>query len=441
MSFQTRPILRTHRAKKDGTYPIAIRLTIARSQIYFSIGQSVTQKDWDEQNMRIRPGAKTTTNTTRLNNYIIKERAKIDDVCLRLLDHNLLNNYAIKDIKKFILWCSNKNDAEINDSISKLKYGQDVELFFNSDNSSNQAEDLFSYLEQKVILYREARRESYAVSHENLIAKLKDFHKKDTLPFREINFSFLNRLEAKHLSQGFTLGGLGVYLRTLKARFNDAIKENVIDSSLYPFKDYKIKAGQPERKALSDAGFKKFQTLKLEKESPRYRARNLFLASFYMRGMNFKDMAYLKVSNITPNFKRLAYRRRKTGKPYNIAIHPKLKAILLEFLGSDFNADDYVFPILTHDDPPQSHRRIIKAKRGTLNNMYGKIGKIIGEKFSFYSARHTYATMSKRRGVPTSAIQEALGHSLEKTTQVYLDSFEDEVIDAYDDMVFSDNEN
>ena len=46
-----------------------------------------------------------------------------------------------------------------------------------------------------------------------------------------------------------------------------------------------------------------------------------------------------------------------------------------------------------------------------------------------YVARHSYATVLKRSGVPTSIICESLGHSSERVTQIYLDSFENEQID------------
>ena len=45
-------------------------------------------------------------------------------------------------------------------------------------------------------------------------------------------------------------------------------------------------------------------------------------------------------------------------------------------------------------------------------------------------ARHSFATVLKRSGVSTSIISESLGHSSEKITQIYLDSFENSQIDA-----------
>ena len=171
------------------------------------------------------------------------------------------------------------------------------------------------------------------------------------------------------------------------------------------------------------------------------RARDLFLASYYLRGMNWMDMALLKVSDLHSDGSRLTYQRQKTGKRYSIAIHPKLLVIITKHIDlKTAQPDDFVFPILTNEVEETDYYDVIKEKRNTLNRTLVTIAKKIGSQsgISFYSARHTYATRSKRKGVPTSAIQDALGHSTEQTTQAYLESFEDRVIDAYDEMLFGD---
>ena len=126
------------------------------------------------------------------------------------------------------------------------------------------------------------------------------------------------------------------------------------------------------------------------------------------------------------------------GKLHNLAIHPKLLTIIEKYISKETaQADDFVFPILSKEIKESDYYTVIKEKRNTLNRSLSRIGKEIGEPdITFYSARHTYATRSKRKGVPTSAISDALGHSTEQTTQTYLESFEDQVIDAYDEMLF-----
>lgn len=46
-----------------------------------------------------------------------------------------------------------------------------------------------------------------------------------------------------------------------------------------------------------------------------------------------------------------------------------------------------------------------------------------------YVARHSFATVLKKSGVNIALISEALGHSDLATTQIYLDSFDNEQID------------
>lgn len=43
--------------------------------------------------------------------------------------------------------------------------------------------------------------------------------------------------------------------------------------------------------------------------------------------------------------------------------------------------------------------------------------------FIFYISRHSWATIAKNEGIPISLISEGLGHTSEKTTQIYLNSF------------------
>ena len=67
----------------------------------------------------------------------------------------------------------------------------------------------------------------------------------------------------------------------------------------------------------------------------------------------------------------------------------------------------------------------------------------IGQRVTSYVARHTWATIAKKSGIPVSVISEGLGHSDEKTTNIYLDSFKDGTVDRANEIVtdlYSDNE-
>lgn len=93
---------------------------------------------------------------------------------------------------------------------------------------------------------------------------------------------------------------------------------------------------------------------------------------------------------------------------------------------------DYIFPILddkVHRTEILKYKLIHKVMR-KVNVALKEISKEVNQEINLttYLARHTYATVLKRSGVNTSIISESLGHSSEKVTQIYLDSFENNQI-------------
>jgi site-specific recombinase XerD len=61
----------------------------------------------------------------------------------------------------------------------------------------------------------------------------------------------------------------------------------------------------------------------------------------------------------------------------------------------------------------------------------------LGGNLTGYVARHSWATIAKDLNVPISVISEGLGHEDIKTTQIYLDSFDDDVVDDANKLVIS----
>ena len=157
-------------------------------------------------------------------------------------------------------------------------------------------------------------------------------------------------------------------------------------------------------------------------------AIDLFSFSYFMGGINFIDMAYLTHDNIMDT--RLVYKRKKTRKLIKLPLLPKAIEIINKYKTEDSH---FLFPILSsfHQTEVQQRNRIHKTI-AKVNRRLKNIGKELGidKKLTTYVARHSHATTLKRAGVSTSLICEALGHSSEKVTQIYLDSFENSQMDA-----------
>lgn len=408
MALTTKVLLNKVRQKADDTYPLTIRVTYNRKVIYIPFGYTLKEKDFDEANQRIKQSSKISDNITRLNNQIQGKVKDVYSTIMALEDDGRIEAMSMKEIKQNIL-------------------GQ---------SGGQQKVTVFTFIDDEIASLITADKHGSASVYRTVRNKLLKQIGHENFSFPQLNFRFLKKLEERHYADGHQAGGLAVYMRTIKAIYNKAIKMGYAKKEQYPFDDYKIKQGKPVRKALSKVDFDLLVSYEFEVGSVSDRVKKLFMASFYLRGANWMDMAYLTWENVQGELERITYTRRKTGEPFNIKVHPHLKEIILEFSSKTPAPTDYLFPILKNKSPKENEVIAIRAARRNLNRRLRTIAKTIGiEPFSIYAARHTYATTAKRKGVPTAVIQEGMGHSTETITQTYLDSFENTVVDEYDDLI------
>jgi len=404
----TKVLLNKVRQKQDGTFPLVIRITYNRKSIYLPFGYNLAEKDFDAKNQRIRPSSKIASNITRLNNGIQEKLKKIYDTISRLEEDGKIESLAMSSIKKEI-------------------EGKSVGNM-----------DFFQFIDSLILDFKKAGKYGNAEIYRTLRNRIEKFHGKRSLPFRQINYAFVKKLETNHYASGNTAGGLSVYLRTLRSVYKKAIKHGIAKENHNPFNDYSIKNGTPKRQFLNG---EQLTTLKdaLIEEPFLAKARDLYMASFYLRGMNWMDMALLKGDNIQGDFERITYIRAKTrNKLFSIKITPALKQILLSYNNGQIGKDDYIFPILTKDVSQNQTHETIKNKRKRQNIYLKRLAERLElPKFTIYTARHTYANILKRSGAPSNVIQDSLGHTTEAMTQAYLNSFETNVIDDYDAKIMS----
>jgi integrase len=410
MALSAKALLNTTRRKKDGTFPIIVRVIYNRKPYKIPTGYYVTPEHWDDENQVIKKSFKDISNVGRANKLIQEKKTEAIDKILKLEDSGEINSLS---------------SVELRGILAGKKEEQGVRT-------------VFQYIDQLIDELNEAKKYGNADVYKTLRNKLKSFVGHEYLFFEHIDYRFLKKLETSHYANGNSPGGLSVYMRSLRAVVNRAIKEGILSKENYAFENYQIKNGKPTRKAMSERDFEIFRNAEFEKGTSHYKAHKLFMASFYMRGMNWTDMALLRVRNIQDQFTRIVYIRQKTGEPFNIKISPMLKEIMVELMDGRFDLDDFVFPILSEDEQPEDYTRLIRFRRQNLNKRYKEIAELLKiEPFTIYTARHTYATTGKRKGVPIAVIQDSLGHSTEKMTQNYLSSFENEVVDGFDELIMS----
>jgi integrase len=250
-----------------------------------------------------------------------------------------------------------------------------------------------------------------------------------------VTVDFLNSYEKFMISSGKSMTTISMYVRALRALFNDAIDKGVIPADLYPFgkRRYQVPAGRNVKKALTLPEIGKIFHYQADETNKEAWARDLWLFSYLCSGINVKDMARLRYKHIDGDhihFIRSKTERtsRRSLKPITVILTPEAKAIIDKWGIKPATPNSYVFDILPEEVTPQRELALVRQATKTINKYIARIAAAVGidKKVSTYFARHSFATVLKRSGASIAFISEALGHSNMKTTQAYLDAFSDE---------------
>lgn len=375
----------------NGEHPLMIRICKDGKKKYQSLGLSIKAEQWD---------FKTNQPKTKCPN-----RDRII----------LLINEKINEIQKVVL----------DKRIAGKEFTATTLIESTTKNTTNKTvgEYYLTYIQN---LKKESRIR-YAGMFEVSYSSFIKFNKHLDIPFSDIDVSWLKRYEMWMKEQNLSTSTISTRIRHLRAVFNFAIAEHSIKNDCYPFHTYKVAKlnKQTAKRAINKADILKIMNYK--GSSPmECLAIDVFIFSYLNAGINFIDIAKLKHSNIIEN--QLIYNREKTKKLISIPLQAETMDIIAKYQD---NESPYIFPILS----PFHQTEIQIANR--LHKVLAKVNKYlkeIGEKLELpiplttYVARHSYATVLKRAGVSTSIISESLGHSSERVTQIYLDSFDNEQI-------------
>jgi integrase len=397
--------LDTRRAKKGGLYPLVLRIGHHERTASIPLKFNIAAIDWDEQSRQVKKTYVGAESSTRINNAIQKSKSDALQVILKLQETGELDRLSVTDLRNRIT-------------------------------SKQTSASFFSFTEKEIESLRTANRISTARSYKGVKSVLETFNGSDRLTFKDINYKFLIRFERDHLAKGNGYNGLSVYLRAIRAIYNKAIKEGVVDKADYPFDDYKIKSAPTQKRALDHELLKKIIEKKLPKKHACFDARNYFVASFMMYGMNFTDMAFLRKENIVDG--RLQYRRRKTSKVFDIKMTPSLEEIFAHYAERTAGTP-YVFPIIKRDNLAAQYTDSQWARK-RYNKKLKELAKECGieQNLTSYVSRHTFATEALTKQIPLAAISAMLGHSSLKTTEVYLKGLSSNALDEYNDVVIGD---
>jgi len=392
----------TRVCKKDGTYAIKLRLTYDREQKYFPLGKFLSKEDW------------------------------------KILKSGKHRNKELKELEVHLSAIESKA-VKIIDKMEYFSFAEFLNLFNGKPQNKSSVLDALSARQKELT---RKNRFSTAITIQYTIKSIEDyliFLNRKKLAFSDITPDWLQSFEDWMTANKKSITTTGIYLRNLRTILNQAIEDGLLPRANYPFSKnkYQIPSARNTKKALAISDIKKIIEYS-PKTDAEERAKDLWLFSYLCNGVNVKDIARLKYRNL--DSKRISFIRAKTERSTkanqkNIIVIriPEINAIINKWGNRNNSPNDYVFPILfEHDTPEQEYAKIQQATK-TINKYTKRIGKELGFELALttYTARHSFATVLKRSGAPVEFISESLGHSSLRTTESYLDTFEDDTKESY----------
>lgn len=378
---------------KNGELPLKIKVCKDRKTRYINLGVSTKPEFWDFENNRPK---ETCPDKEMLESLISKNISEVRS--------------KIVELK------TEKMDFTATTLIEKVQ-------------NRKKPVTVGAVFKEEIKALRDAGRDGYADSMEQVYNSLIKFNKHLDLPFSDIDMIWLKRYEAWLRKKKLAENTIGIRFRTLRRIYNIALEKKIVKQESYPFKAFgvaRLHQETPKRAIKKDDVYKIFNYPTEKKDYYYSLAIDLFKFSYFMGGINFADMAYLTSKNIMDS--QLVYYRKKTKKLISLPLQQEALEILKKYSSSS----PYLFPIFssfhkTEQQKKNRRHKVISKVNGTLKAIGNELG--ISTKVTTYVARHSYATVLKRAGVSISIIKESLGHSSEKVTQIYLDRFENSQID------------
>ena len=407
MSVHYKFVLDKRRKREDKIYPLRLRIYDNDGNKEMSLDIYLHENDWDDRRQMILPS-----------------------------DPNYKHNS--------FMFTSTKNKVErkvmLAEDEEKVLMPDDVIAVVSRQTAPRSKITVRSFSDELIANMTKAGKAGHAMAYKGAINSIINYTGNEQLKFEDITYKLLDKYNmdmltkgAKKNSTGLKVNAIAAYMRSIRAIYNKAIKAEVVGAKYYPFNKFTIDTEETISRTLTLDEMKKIVGHELQPDTPIWHNRNYFILSFCLIGMNFADLLTLELNDIRDG--RVVYRRSKTGRIYNIRMHPKVQE-LIQYYSSmpGRNGHKFVLPMLPYTTDALKEHNHIKQICKTCNEYLKKIATAcsVDKSISTYWGRYTWANLAKKNlGYSNDLIADALGHQYgNKVTGIYLDSYSNETIDA-----------
>ena len=340
-------------------------------------------------------------------------------------------NY-LQSIVKCIAWDIKRLKAIIAlyDKRSESYTADDIVAKF--DKQANE-QSLFSFMQEVIGQLKRLNRVRTSETYAATLSSFMKFRDGQDILLCEIDSDTMMLYEAWLKAKGICPNTVSFYMRILRAVYNRAVEKELVEQK-HPFKHVYTGIDKTVKRAVPLKAIKRIKELDLTLKPHLDYARDMFLFSFYTRGMSFIDMAYLKKSDLKNGV--ITYRRKKTRQQLSIKWEKCMAEIVTKYKGR--SVTQYLLPIIT--DPLTEERIQYRNALCRVNVALKEVARLanLSIPLTMYCSRHSWASIAKSKNIPLSVISEGMGHDSEETTRIYLASLDSNVIDKANSLILKD---
>ena len=288
-------------------------------------------------------------------------------------------------------------------------------------------QSFFNFMDSVIGQLKRLNRERTSETYASALSSFMRFRRNKDIQLDDMDEDLIMEYEAWLKING------AFYMHILRAAYNRAV-EKALTAQKYPFRHVYTGMDKTVKRAISLKDIRRIKELDLTGKPHWELARDMFLFSFYTRGMSFIDMAYLKKSDLKNGI--LSYRRHKTGQQLHIRWESCMEETVAKYAAGC--SGDYLLPILKL--PSKKLRSQYKSTLFRINKYLKEIARLCGiaAPLTMYVSRHSWASIAKSKNIPISVISEGMGHDSEETTRIYLASLDGSVIDKANLLILKD---
>lgn len=389
----------------QGEYFINLVLIKDRINTSLSIRKKCKYEDWSFETERLKKSHKE---YKQINDLIEKYSGRVNDII---------------------------HEFELDETPFTL---QDIVTKFKKASGKQQALSYTAFHESLIEEIRNAGKLSSYNIEKDTLKSIQRFFNRTEITFRDLSVDAIYKYQSFLNGNNNSQSTIGIRIRTLRAVFNKAINREIIPATTYPFNKFKVskikESGKKEY--LSEEELLLLKNAQLLKKNDVF-ARDMFLLSFYGRGINFIDLMQLKKTDLYKE--TITYKRSKTEVIVNFKINDFWKHKIAEYISPTDSL--YLFNIIHNNQNSKIYINNKKEKylKIYINTPLKRIITDLGikKKITYYCARHSFATILKFNNISIDIIKEALGHKDIKSTMSYLNTLPSNTLDKMiDDIIF-----